>query len=112
MFKVVKGVRPDRPSSGFPDELWMLLEATWRTEYASQPSKRPRIPVIIDQLRKEAHNWREPTTLPSPVQTGIHGTSVIARDVHLQSHPVESTDGSTVWFDGRPSLRTDKLPHY
>jgi hypothetical protein len=57
-YKVLQGARPDRPSSGFSDELWGLLVSTWAQEQATQPSTRAPISAILDQLRRDVHNWK------------------------------------------------------
>ena len=98
MVQVIAGHRPDRLPSGFSNQLWKLLETTWHEEQVSQPSKRPRIPTIIDQLDKDAHQWQKSIQLPSPVQMGAH----IVKTCQTTG-AFESTHRSTITHQGRPS---------
>ena len=86
MLKVLTGVRPNRPHSGFTDPLWELLTTMWLVERApkrpqtskfsgfitrlvergSQPPKRPQTSTILDLLGKEVENWGK-TIVPPPV---------------------------------------------
>lgn len=68
MYNVLEGVRPRRPCSGFSNQLWGLLETTWLTECASQPSKRPQIPTIIERLENDVHDWGKTIIPPAPVR--------------------------------------------
>ena len=69
MFKVVQGVRPDRPSSVFTDSLWELLEETWLVERGSQSPKRPQASTVLDRLSREADNWGKLITPPDVVES-------------------------------------------
>ena len=57
MLNVIKGVKPDRPLSGFSDALWDLLLKAWDPEYGSQPPKRPSVKTISNQMKEDADNW-------------------------------------------------------
>ena len=57
MKKVMDGVRPERPSTGFSDGLWNLLQLSWSEEYESRGSKRPSIGLILEQLQKDSSGW-------------------------------------------------------
>ena len=57
MYKVLEGGRPDRPPSGFSDQLWRLLVCSWSVEHDSKSSKRPSATTVRDQLREDARNW-------------------------------------------------------
>ena len=59
MFKVVKGKRPDRPSSGLSDALWDLLVATWVVQYAQKPRERPSVSTVLTRLRACVDDWGE-----------------------------------------------------
>lgn len=63
--RVQSGIRPDRPTVGFSDALWMSLTQTWLEEFESSdsPSARPDVMDIIGQLQAEAKNWN-PTSRP------------------------------------------------
>lgn len=57
LFKVVQGVRPERPPNaiaiGLSDSLWQIAEDCWREEFA----KRSPIRVVLDQLNHITRNW-------------------------------------------------------
>ena len=57
MARVLRGARPDRPPSGFTDQLWKLSTATWLEERGSEPQRRPSTSTILDRLNKEVDNW-------------------------------------------------------
>ena len=57
MLKVVKGDRPDRPSSGLSDALWNLLVATWVVQYAQKPRERPLVSAVLALLKKCVGDW-------------------------------------------------------
>ena len=57
MYKVVEGVKPNRPLSGLSDALWNLLFKAWDPEYGPQPPKRPSVQTILNQMKKDADNW-------------------------------------------------------
>lgn len=65
MKKVIDGVRPERPNTGFSDGLWNLLQLSWSEEYESRGSKRPPIGLILEQLQKDSSGWFS-TKLPFP----------------------------------------------
>ena len=57
MLKVVKGDRPDRPSSGLSDALWDLLVATWVVQYAQKPRERPSVSAVLARLKECVDDW-------------------------------------------------------
>ena len=57
MYKVVEGVKPDRPHSGFSDALWNILFKTWDPEYGPQPPRRPSTQTISNQMKEDADDW-------------------------------------------------------
>lgn len=57
MLKVITGVKPDRPLSGFSDALWDLLLTVWDPEHGSQPPRRPPIQTILNQMKGDAVDW-------------------------------------------------------
>lgn len=57
MLEVVGGKKPNRPPSGFSDDLWNLLLKVWDPEYGAQLPKRPSIPLILDQMKEDADDW-------------------------------------------------------
>ena len=63
--KVLDGVRPEKPNSGFSDGLWNFLRLSWSEEHESQESRRPSISFILDQLQKDSSGWFS-TRLPFP----------------------------------------------
>jgi len=65
MLEVMRGKKPGRPPSGFSDALWNLLLAAWDAEHGSQPSKRPSIQSIVDQLREDVDEWDQLIILPT-----------------------------------------------
>ena len=67
--RVLDGGRPDRPSSGFPDQLWGLVTATWLVEYGTQPSKRPPTSTILGWLKKEVDNWGKSIVPPDVMES-------------------------------------------
>jgi len=66
MLEVMRGKKPDRPSSGFSDALWNLLLAAWDAEHRSQPSKRPFIQSVTNQLQEDVNEWDQLNDLPTP----------------------------------------------
>jgi len=66
MLEVMRGKKPDRPPSGFSDALWNLLLAAWDAEHGSQPSKRPPIQSIANQLQEDVDEWNQLNDLPTP----------------------------------------------
>lgn len=69
MYKVLEGGRPDRPSSGFSDQLWQLLVGTWSVEHGSQSSKRPSATIVRDRLREDVRNWGKSVVPLTPVRS-------------------------------------------
>ena len=57
MLKVMEGVKPDRPLSGFSDGLWKILLEVWDPEYGSQPPKRPSVRTVVGQMKEDAEAW-------------------------------------------------------
>jgi len=68
MLEVMRGKKPDRPTLGFSDALWNLLLAAWDAEHGSQPSKRPPIQSITNQLREDVDEWDQLIVLQTPEQ--------------------------------------------
>ena len=62
MLKVVKGDRPDRPSSGLSDALWDLLVATWVVQYARKPRERPSVSTVLIRLKECVGDWGKSIT--------------------------------------------------
>ena len=84
MFKVLQGERPDRPTSGFSDQLWGLLVTTWLEEKATQPSKRPPTSAILDRLKEDVSSWGKPSIqLMVPTQSRRCLTHLGANEVDL-----------------------------
>ena len=69
--KVLTGVRPNRPHSGFTDPLWELLTATWLVERGSQPQKRPQTSTILGLLGEEVENWGKSIVPPPVVESTV-----------------------------------------
>jgi len=59
IFKVMDGVRPDRPPSGLSDTLWELLVATWVAQHAQGPEGRPPASTVLDRLKECVDDWGE-----------------------------------------------------
>ena len=55
--KVMDGTRPERPTAGFSDKLWNLLQLGWSEEYENRESKRPSIALILGQLQRDSSSW-------------------------------------------------------
>ena len=66
MKKVIDGIRPERPSTGFSDGLWDLLQLSWLEEYENRESKRPAIALILERLQKDSSGWFSTGKLPFP----------------------------------------------
>ena len=98
VYKVIRGNRPSRPSSGFSD-LWGLLQATWLEENASQPPKRPRNLTIIDQLNNDAYQWQE-SIRSSSLPLGIRIALMRGSRVCLRLYIAGSTDSASVLLEG------------
>lgn len=64
--KVIDGARPERPSTGFNDRLWNLLQLSWSEEYENRGSKRPSIGLILKQLQKDSSDWFRTARFPFP----------------------------------------------
>lgn len=79
MLEVVEGKKPSRPPSGFSDNLWNLLLEVWDPEYGSQPSRRPSIPSILDQMREDAEGWDQSLILGQPLQVEEETARVVPR---------------------------------
>jgi len=92
--RVIGGTRPDRPKTGFSNGLWDLLRLSWSEEYESQESKRPPIPLILEQLQKDSSAWFATARLPFPT-------------VEPERSPFGSDQSSTITTedaDGGPEL--------
>ena len=57
MLKVMKGDRPDRPSSGLSETLWNLLVTTWAEQYAQKPCERPFVSTVLTRLKECVDDW-------------------------------------------------------
>ena len=109
-YNVLRGVRPARPHSGFSNQLWELLEATWLPERASQPPKRPQISIIIDQVRKDASDWNKSIILQNPRQIGTPDTLTKGSKARLPLRVAAGVDGVAASQPGGRSLSsTDQL---
>ena len=64
--KVLAGSRPEKPTVGFSDPLWTLLNETWLEEHESSSSVRPDITTILEQLQDEAKTWSPTNRVPAP----------------------------------------------
>ena len=64
--KVLTGNRPDRPTVGFSEPLWALLNKTWLEERESSPPVRPDIADILELLEYEAQTWSPTGRLLAP----------------------------------------------
>lgn len=53
----INGKKPDRPHPEFPDALWNLLLKAWDPEHQSEPSERPSIQQVMNQLKEDANDW-------------------------------------------------------
>jgi hypothetical protein len=98
MFKVLQGDRPDRPPSGFSDQLWKLLVTTWHAEQGTQPSKRPPTSTILDQLKEDVHSWGKsiiPPVLIQPQNRSKCSACLGGGLGNLRLYAVESTDTVT-----------------
>ena len=118
-YNVLQGVRPGRPHSGFSNQLWGLLEATWLPEHASQPPKRPQISIIIDQLRKDAGGWNKSIIPQNPRQIGAPDTPTKGSKTRLLPQLAEGADDVAASQSGGMTLSsTDQssgnvaLPRY
>ena len=77
MYRVVKGVRPGRPPSGFTDKLWEMLVASWVEERAGEPQRRLPISVILDRLEESVEQWGKSIVPLVPNQRKESGRSRI-----------------------------------
>lgn len=75
MMKVISGVKPSRPLSGFSDELWNLLLKAWDPEYGSQNPKRPSIKGISNQMKEDADDWDRYIVPPQDPQVEVEESS-------------------------------------
>ena len=103
MFKVLQGERPDRPPSGFSDQLWELLVTTWRTEQGSQSPKRPPTSTILDRLEEDVRWWGKSIIPPTPIHPQKKRKwpmCLRSSVVDLRLYTVEGTDTITSRFEG------------
>ena len=112
MCRVLEGGRPNRPPSGFSDQLWELLVSTWCVEDGSQRSKRPPTSVILGQLREDVHKWGKSITPPAlvfPRNRRRRPSHVGERVSDLRPYAVESTGplSGRLEDDGRLLLVTE-----
>jgi len=63
---VIDMVRPERPSAGFTNGLWDLLQLSWSEEYEGRESRRPTLGSILEQLQKDSSVWFSTVRLPFP----------------------------------------------
>lgn len=54
---VINGGRPERPTVGFSDALWKLLEQSWNYEHESMLPMRPPISLLRTQLERDGRTW-------------------------------------------------------
>ena len=66
MLEVVEGKKPNRPRSGFSNNLWNLLLKAWDPEYGSQLPRRPSVSSILDQMEEDADDCDQSTIPPQP----------------------------------------------
>ena len=59
MNRVVHGARPGRPPSGFTNELWQMLMASWVEERAGKSQKRLALPAMLDRLKESVEQWEK-----------------------------------------------------
>ena len=57
MLRVMDGVQPDRPPSGFSDTLWELLASTWVVQHAHEPPGRPPARTVLGKLKECVDDW-------------------------------------------------------
>jgi hypothetical protein len=84
--KVLSGIRPEKPSVGFSEDLWAMLAKTWLEEFeaSDSPSARPNIADILELLQEEVDNWSQtsrPMDLPSAIERGPSGTSAASPEI-------------------------------
>lgn len=82
MKKVIDGVRPERPNTGFSDGLWNILQLSWWEEYEGRRSKRPSIGLILDQLQKDSSGWFS-TRLAFPTIKSKRSTMSISKWIFI-----------------------------
>lgn len=69
MYKVLQGVKPDRPPSRFSNALWDLLLKTWDPEHEPpKPPGRPSIQTILNQMKEDAGAWDQIVVLIQQLQ--------------------------------------------
>ena len=73
MNRVIHGARPERPPSGFTDELWEMLVASWVEERAGKPQRRLPIPAMLDRLKEIAEQWEKSIVPLTPNQCNDNG---------------------------------------
>ena len=85
------------------------MEATWLPEHASQPPKRPRLSVIVDQLRGDTDDWCRSIIPLNPRQIGAPDVLKNGSDTYLPLQVVEGADSvETEWSRGRTLSLTDQ----
>jgi len=95
MMKVVEGVKPDRPLSGFSNGLWDLLLKAWDPECGSQHPKRPSIREISEQMKEDAGDWDRFIVPPQDTQVEVEESSTHSvsqfmnkRRSKVNAHPI------------------------
>jgi hypothetical protein len=68
MFKVVKGVRPERPTNadvlGLTDAVWSLMDACWHQEW----NKRPPVSTVLSRLNEASDCWNPASLTTTSVE--------------------------------------------
>ena len=83
MNRVIHGARPERPPSGFTDELWQMLVASWVEERAGKPQRRLPIPAMLDRLKESIEQWEKSIVPLTPNQCkGKSGYRVYLSECH------------------------------
>lgn len=88
--KVMDGVRPERPNSGFSDELWNLLQLSWSEKHENRESPRPSITLILEQLQTDSSSWFSTPRLAFP---SVESKQLSFRNNNPSTKAVETIPG-------------------
>ena len=89
MLNVLKGDRPDRPSSGLSDALWDLLVKTWVVQYAQKRRERPLVTAVLVRLKKCVGDWGKSIVPLIPDDWENDDSTITASDFqHRIGYPV------------------------